>query len=281
MSEQLPPQKALPPIITNIARFATDRKRLESVREPIPLPPQRSIAEALQSPIQEDRSLPAALDKPLNYPALQPFTHYPVQRSQTILNNLSSQDPQDQNPYMYRADEIGPTHRISGVGHLGDFLVPAGWKEGDDPIDPCKAKAIYDAARADAKRALSTTVEAMKDLTSHERAEFDVEAELEWNKRFKLDDLVYKEHIKIYETYHQRRQAKLQEASALPSLFALQPTYLPNPLHPPTRTSTFRYMPSIPHSPAVQDTVPQYVGSIPRIYSVEGKYTLLELFPMD
>ena len=183
---------------------------------------------------------------------------------------------------MYRADEIGPTHRIPRVGHLGDFLVPAGWKEGDEPIDPRQAKVIYDAARADAKRTLSSNVEVMKDLTNHQRVEFDVEAELEWNKRFQLDDLVYKERIKIYETYHQRRLAKLQQTLTLPSLFISQPRPPPDLLHPPSRTSAFNHIPSmLPHTPEMRDAIPKFDGSGPRIYGVEGEDPLLELFASD
>ncbi|MCJ1313535.1 hypothetical protein MMC25_007214 [Agyrium rufum] len=50
---------------------------------------------------------------------------------------------QRMNPYAIRANEIGLSHGIEDLGHLGRILPPYGWNEGDDPLSPKTCTAMY------------------------------------------------------------------------------------------------------------------------------------------
>ena len=116
-----------------------------------------------------------------------------------------TKDPRDANPYAYRADEIGPTHRIPGVGHLGDLLPPPGWKEGDEPFDRQKVQALYDAARQAAKTKLETSMKSAVSLADHEYQKRSQQTDQRWSNQFKLDERLLNERINIYEQYQTRK----------------------------------------------------------------------------
>ena len=153
----------------------------------------------------------------------------------------SSADPVDANPYAHRADEIGPTHRIPGIGHLGNLLVPPGWKEGDAPVAPHEARDLYKEARKQAQNVLDKTNEDIESISTDEQDTRNQERDHEWSKQFKLDDLVLKERIKIYEEYHERKKLRVRRNLTLPAPLP-SPGQLPlHTMQPQTSTSIPQY----------------------------------------
>ncbi len=155
---------------------------------------------------------------------------------------LQSRDPIDINPYAHRADEIGPTHRIPGVGYLGNLLVPPGWKEGDEPIEPAQAQALYIKGRKEAQDALNKMTEEIGKLPKEEQERRSEERDEEWSRQFKKDDLILRERIKIYDDFRERRSLRneQQKQASLESLRISQPYRLP-PMQPPASTSFTQY----------------------------------------
>lgn len=155
---------------------------------------------------------------------------------------LPSKEPNDLNPYVHRADEIGPTHRIPGLGHLGNLLVPPGWKEGDEPIKPQEAQELYNEARKEAHDALENMKEDIDMLPKEEQEKRSEERDKEWSKQFKKDDLIFRERIKIYDDYHERthkrnKHLKLRSLGSF-SNSGQQPLHT---MQPPTSTSIPHY----------------------------------------
>lgn len=155
---------------------------------------------------------------------------------------LSSTGPIDLNPYLHRADEIGPTHRIPGLGHLGDLLVPPGWKEGDEPIKPQEAQELYNQARKEAQDGLEKTNEDMDMSPKEEQDKRSEERDNEWSKRFKKDDLILRERIKIYDEYKESKYVRKGQLNVkLPGPFP-SPGLLPlRTMQPPASTSVPQY----------------------------------------
>ena len=151
---------------------------------------------------------------------------------------VESKDPRDDNPYVHRADEIGPSHRIPGLTHLSGLLIPPGWKEGDEPIDPQAAQTLYDTARHEARNALTKSMEETKNLSADAQEKRNQERDNRWDTQLKLDDVLLKERIKIYEMYQERKRMRVQRANLWqlgpPRAVTFSP---PHPLHPPTSTS--------------------------------------------
>lgn len=156
-------------------------------------------------------------------------------------NSLNYPNP---NSYLRRADEIGPSHRIPGIGYLGGHLIPPGWKEGDAPIRPETANELFQLARQQANDQLSTNVDVNQNLTPNEMEKFNAEQERIWKVRYHLDQVLLKERIIVYEQHQQRKNVK--GGMSFP---ALQP---PQPVNPPTGASFskspqvgFPYQPSL------------------------------------
>ena len=155
---------------------------------------------------------------------------------------LSSKELVDLNPYLHRADEIGPTHRIPGLGHLGTLLVPPGWKGGDEPIKPQAAQELYNEARREAQDALEKMKEDIETLPTEEQDKRSEERDKEWSKQFKKDDLILRERIKVHDDYHERksqtnRHLKLRSLGSFSSSGQLPL----QTLQPPTSTSIPQY----------------------------------------
>ncbi len=164
----------------------------------------------------------------------------PYSSAQTRSFAVLSKDPRDVNPYAHRADEIGPTHRILGVGHLGNLLVPPGWKEGDEPITPQEAQELYNTARKKAQDALNKTNEDVETLPKEEQDKRNEERDQKWSSQFKKDDLLLRERTKIYDQYHERQHLRTQRYRLRGPLW----NHNPYPLHtlqPPTTTSIPNY----------------------------------------
>lgn len=166
----------------------------------------------------------------------------PYRSTKAEMFELPSKEPVDLNPYVHRADEIGPTHRIPGLGHLGNMLVPPGWKKGDEPITPKEAQELYNEARGKAQDALEKMKEDIDKLPKEEQEKRSEERDKEWSKQFKKDDLILRERIKIYDDYHERKQMgnqhlKLRSLGSFSNL-GQQPLHT---MQPPVSTSVPQY----------------------------------------
>ncbi|KAL8962384.1 MAG: hypothetical protein Q9193_001198 [Seirophora villosa] len=104
----------------------------------------------------------------------------------------------ESNPYEERADQIGLSHRIPGIGHLGDFLTPPGWMPGDEPISANLARLLQEEAHQAAKQKLEDSIVEFQDLRG---AAFQEASDLrneEWQNQNVLNKLVCEERIKIW-----------------------------------------------------------------------------------
>ena len=117
-------------------------------------------------------------------------------------------DPGLQNPYFHRADQIGPDHGFPNIGHLGEFLQPPGWEEGDQPIDHHKAHELYTAARQEARTSLQVSIDVSTNLPAHEREKHILERNRKWNLQYKLDCMILHERVCIYDLYMSRRMRR-------------------------------------------------------------------------
>ncbi|KAL8873134.1 MAG: hypothetical protein Q9174_001350 [Haloplaca sp. 1 TL-2023] len=134
----------------------------------------------------------------------------PSRSTATVISLQSASDDGEWKSDLYqeRADIIGITHRIPGIGHLGDLMSPAGWKAGDDPIDPKKARQLHKQACDVSRQSLTDSIAEFKDLKGAEfRAASDARNH-EWQNQVTLHKLILEERIKVYE--HHRRQKELQ-----------------------------------------------------------------------
>ncbi|KAI9877439.1 MAG: hypothetical protein M1830_003896 [Pleopsidium flavum] len=217
------------------------------------LPPQSGDPSA-HSVVEHDRPLadginaePAPLSQNPSHPTtelpwneLRPHVKAPHISARVKGFEVPSKDPRDVNPYARRADEIGPTHRIPGVGYLGDVLVPPGWKEGDEPITPEEAQELYNKARKEAQDALNQIREEIEMLPEEEQDKGNAERDREWSKQFKKDDLLLRERISIYDQYHERQHLKAQRYRQRGPL-RNHNQYPLQTLQPPTTTSIPNY----------------------------------------
>lgn len=148
------------------------------------------------------------------------------------------------NPYLRRADDIGLRHQIPGVGHLGNNLLPPGWKEGDSPITPGHAKKLFDFDRRAAIHDLEMTLADQKHLSDEEKEKLAASIDNQWKARLLLDQTVLTERLLIYRQYHEREQRKpersREEELNIP-LYRL--SEVPQPAQPCATTS---FMPAPP-----------------------------------
>ena len=104
-------------------------------------------------------------------------------------------------PYQIRADEIGPTHGIVGIGHLGKFLTPPGWKPGSVPMDPEGAKRVFQEARQKACEALEKDVIGDEDLPDDELQKKSAARNKKWANELKLQKYILEQRISIFELH--------------------------------------------------------------------------------
>lgn len=153
---------------------------------------------------------------------------------------VENNEPHEGNPYIRRADEVGHSHRIPGLSHLGGLLVPPGWKEQDEPINPLAAQALYDTARSEARvrETHEKSMEGKMNMSVDAREARDQDRERRWDTQLQLDHMVLEERIKIYEKYAERNSMRVHGAGlsqlGLSKSVAFSPLL---PLHPPTSTS--------------------------------------------
>lgn len=106
------------------------------------------------------------------------------------------------NPYTDRADEIGPSHGIPGVGHIGNMLTPPGWIEGSEPLSPGKIRQLYEASRRSAQQNLAKDLEFKNtDPSDTGRGERDAVRNRDWKASYMLDNLLRKERNTVHEMH--------------------------------------------------------------------------------
>lgn len=210
----------------------------QNVREPFPGGTLPSITQALNGTL--DNSYPQEFSQ---YSQNQ-YTKYAVQASQSPQFRLNGyggpmeaqqghadaeiNDPVDINPYAHRADEIGPSHHIPGVVHLGDCLEPPGWKECDEPINPRAARLLFSEARLEAKKALKASIDETKNLPAEQQEKRNAERDQKWDVQFRLDQLLLTERMSVYDMYQERKRKKLHQEN----MKGASPTRMLPPVQP-------------------------------------------------
>lgn len=119
---------------------------------------------------------------------------------------MTMDDIMEANPYLRRADELGCCHQVPGVGYLGKFLVPPGWKEGDLPITPDEAKNLFDLDRRAAMENLDKSLAQQQNMDNGGKEELTIRINCLWKAQLFLDQIVLNERLIIYKNFHERRQ---------------------------------------------------------------------------
>ncbi|MCJ1402235.1 hypothetical protein MMC11_005455 [Xylographa trunciseda] len=201
----------------------------EMIREPLPCMPPLSIAQRL-----EGEALGFSKTRGHNVPALHLDRSYQYHPNESVAfpgRSHSPQSPDAANPYEDRADEIGPGHGIPGIGHLGQLLIPPGWVEDMDPINPNQVRQLYDAARKKAREALAAEITDLDGLGPQERAIKEEERNKKWDTELRLEKLLMKERLAVHSDY------QIQTTNnASGQAIALGPG-IPATLDPPVETS--------------------------------------------
>ena len=161
------------------------------------------------------------------------------------------------NIYLRRADQIGPSHLIPGIGHLGDLLVPPGWNQGDDPINESEARRIFAVSRSQAKEMLDQSIRENSHLPSADQQKLAVEKNAQYQTQRALDEYLLMERIKIYHFTCSRKQKQPQQKHSQAQQYRqveTKPGSRPLPLQPPAETSMIAYqrhqqalVPASPH----------------------------------
>ncbi|KAL8941563.1 MAG: hypothetical protein Q9211_001779, partial [Gyalolechia sp. 1 TL-2023] len=132
----------------------------------------------------------------------------PIHSTSSQLNgNAADNENEDQgaNPYQERADEIGLSHRIPGIGHLGDLLTPPGWSPGDEPIPPPRARQLQKEAYEAAKKSLEDSISDFKHLKGAAFQEASDVKNEEWQNRTDLNKLIFEERVNVYLAHEDRK----------------------------------------------------------------------------
>ena len=172
-----------------------------------------------------------------------------------------SPEKKDQAPilniYARRADQIGLSHRIPGVGHLGDLLAPPGWKLGDEPISEAESQKLFAASRAQAKDLLNQSMSEASHLSSADQAKHGAEKNEQYQTQRALDEYLLVERVKLHAFWQERKSRQFQRMHSQPQQHRqvdLKPANRLQPLQPPTETSMVTYqrhqqslVPASPH----------------------------------
>ncbi len=171
------------------------------------------------------------------------------------------------NPYVRRADEIGPNHGIPGLGHVGALLTPPGWKIGDEPITDIEADRLYDEARAQAAKILDANVSRRENLSSADHLQRNAEEVEQWQRQHRIDQICLAERKWIHLRWQERKAFRSMQAQQQRPVQA-KARVVPSPIHPVTQTSIHAYqrhqqarLPSSPLSPHTSSS-PLSAGSL-------------------
>ena len=136
------------------------------------------------------------------------------------------------NPYGHRADEIGLSHHITGIGHLGGLLTPPGWREGDEPIDPQEAWKLFEKARTEAENELGRKTGKMDPLP-YENEQQEAEKNLRLGIKLQIHQTLLEERIYVFNRYQKLKEAGMQQARRTQGLAHIQMGGLPDLLGSP------------------------------------------------
>ncbi|KAL8714154.1 MAG: hypothetical protein Q9220_001883 [cf. Caloplaca sp. 1 TL-2023] len=139
-----------------------------------------------------------------------------VQRDANLTNPYEegeeeSEEHSEMDPYQERADEIGISHRIPGIGHIGKLLAPKGWKPGDEPITPSQARELQKESYEVAKSRLAHSIAGLKNLKGSAFKEASDAKNEEWFNETNLIKLICEEQITVYRAYKAHRYRFGQE----------------------------------------------------------------------
>jgi hypothetical protein len=199
------------------------------------------------------------------WPSASPSTKFP-----------SMDDIMGANPYLRRADQIGLRHGVPGMGHLGDSLVPPGWKEGDSPITPGEAKRLFDFARRQAVRELELNLANQKHRNNKEKEEFNARMDEYWVARLSLDQVVLTERLIIYSQHYERQQRQMERSrEQVQVVTQYRLSEVPQPMEPRAMNSYLEASSVEPFSgrPSNQQT---HIGS--RFRDPRTQQSMLDLF---
>ena len=204
----------------------------QNVCEPIPADSLPSIVQTLDHGTHGSYTQDSA-QRLTGHSGSQAFQAYTTLQPHLVESNgkADNNDPFDINPYVHRADEIGASHHLPGVGLLDDLLQPPGWKEGDEPIDPHEAKLLFDEERAKAKKMLKANIDEIKHLPAEDQEKRSAERDKQWNLKFRLDQLLLAERIHVYEVYQERKNKKLRGNVNKAMRTILPPAVEPQPVN--------------------------------------------------
>ena len=244
---------ALPPQLTNA----------DDIREPLPVTQLPGITETLkhltpnqanQSPLMlPGRPAPIATNVSVVPPSVGARFGGDIQR-----NSSDRKEPVPLlNIYTRRADQIGPSHHIPGIGHLGDLLAPPGWKPGDEPVDEAEAQKLFQASRLKAKQMLDEGMSESGQLSSVDQEKRRAEQDAQYHAQRNLDELVLIERVKLHKFWQERKQKHFHQIHSQPPQNRQaepKPRIRPQPLQPPVETSMTAYqrhqqslIPASPH----------------------------------
>ncbi|KAM0803426.1 hypothetical protein BDR22DRAFT_886795 [Usnea florida] len=234
----------------------------DNVREPVPLTQLPGIMETLkdlapslanQTPIMLARRPAPAAENVLDL--------HPSQGLINSDNQESSSSKIDRVPilnvYHRRADQIGPSHPIPGLGHLGDLLVPPGWKVGEEPIDEAQAQSLFEASRLKAKEMLDKEVGESVGMPKADRDKRSAERSAQYHRQRGIDEYILMERVKLHRFWEGRKNKQSHQVhsnSQQRHQSESKANYAPQPLHPPAETSMVAYqrhqqslVPASPH----------------------------------
>ena len=247
--------------------------KADAVNERVPVTQLPGITETLKdfAPSQANQlpvtlpGRPAPVAK--NVPPVHPAENGLLNRDGQA-NNANKKDQATLlNLYARRADQIGLSHRIPGIGHLGDLLAPPGWKLGDEPINEVEAQAIFAASRSKAKEMLDQSMSEAAHLSSADQAKHSAEKNEQYQTQRTLDEYLLVERVKLNSFWQERKQKQFQRLhsqSQQHRQLEPKPANRPEPLQPPTETSMIAYQRHqqslIPASPHLYAPSPPLTG---------------------
>ena len=253
--------------ITTTTTLRQDRPmeptQADYIREPVPETQLPGITETLKdfapSPANQPPVTPTGRSAPvINNVSIIPHSDQEVPNSHSLENDPDIGDPaRILNIYLRRADQIGPSHMIPGIGHLGDLLVPPSWTQGDDPINEAEARRIFAVSRSQAKEMLDQSVRGNSHLPIADQQKLAAEKNAQYQTQRALDEYLLLERIKIYQFTCSRKQKQPQQKHSQAEQyrqFETKPGSRPRPLQPPVETSMIAYqrhqqalVPASPH----------------------------------
>ena len=234
----------------------------DNVREPLPLTQLPGIIETLKdlAPSQANQP-PITLTR---RPAPAAVNVLDVHPNQGLINSDTQESSSNQldrvpvlNVYHRRADQIGPSHPIPGLGHLGDLLVPPGWKVGEEPIDEAQAQSIFEASRLKAKEMLDKDVSESVQLPKADRDKRSAERSAQYHRQRGIDEYILTERVKLHRFWEGRKHKQSHQVHSKSQQHhqsEAKLNYAPQPLHPLAETSMVAYqrhqqslVPASPH----------------------------------